>query len=81
MEVNGMTFLTRAGARPYSAHLQVRALQAWRAAARLVSSRWEWVLVADRAARDAAFAAYVVALDAEAAAADELAAVSFRDAA
>jgi hypothetical protein len=76
-----MTFLARAGARPYTAHLQIRALATWRAAARLVSSRWESVLVADRAARDAAFAAYVVALDAEAAAADDLAALYFRDAA
>ncbi|MEA2129424.1 MAG: hypothetical protein QOJ85_2315 [Solirubrobacteraceae bacterium] len=76
-----MAFLARAGTRPYTAHLQIRALDAWRAAARIVSAQWESVLVADRAARDDAFAAYVVALDAEAAAADELAALYFRDAA
>jgi hypothetical protein len=76
-----MTFLARAGARPYTAQLQARALDAWRAAARLVSDRWESVLVADRAARDNVFAAYVAALDAEAAAAAELAALQLRDAA
>jgi hypothetical protein len=76
-----MTFLARAGARPYPAHLHARALEAWRAAAGLVAARWDSVLVADRAARGDAFAAYVVALDAEAAAADELAALHLRDAA
>jgi hypothetical protein len=76
-----MTFLARTGARPYTAHLQVRALAAWRTAAGLVAARWESVLVADRAARDDAFSAYVVALDAEAAAADELAALHLREAA
>jgi hypothetical protein len=76
-----MTFLVRAGARSYTAQLDARALEAWRAAARIVSERWEGVRVADRAARDDAFAAYVLALDAEAVAAGELAELHLRDAA
>jgi hypothetical protein len=76
-----MTFLARAAARPYTAQLQARAMEAWRAAAQRVSDRWESVLVADRGARDDAFAAYVVALDAEAEAAEELAYLHLRDAA
>jgi hypothetical protein len=76
-----MTFLVRAGARSYTAQLHARALEVWRAAARAVSERWEGVLVADRGARDDAFAAYVLALDAEAAAASELAQLHLRDAA
>jgi hypothetical protein len=56
-------------------------MEVWRAAAQLVSDRWESVLVADRGARDDAFAAYVVALDAEAEAAEELAYLHLRDAA
>jgi hypothetical protein len=76
-----MTFLARARTRPYMAQLQAGALEAWRAAARLAWARWDSVLVADRAARADAFAAYLVALDAEAAAADELAALHLCDAA
>jgi hypothetical protein len=64
-----------------TAQLHARALDAWRMAARLVSVQWDGVLVADRGARDDAFAAYVAALDAEAAAADELAGLYFRHAA
>jgi hypothetical protein len=55
-------------------HRQARALYAWRDAELLVQLRWDDCLVADRASsRRGAFAAYVAALDAEAAAADELA--------
>jgi hypothetical protein len=49
------------------------ALDAWREAELQVHVRWDAYLVADRAARRAAFAAYLAALDAEAAAADGLA--------
>jgi hypothetical protein len=67
-KAEGMTFLTRPGAR-----LQARALDAWREAELVVKLRWDVFLVADRASRRLAFAAYVAALDAEAAAASELA--------
>ena len=50
-----------------------RALYAWRDAELLVKLRWDDFLVADRASRRGAFAAYAAALDAEAAAAGELA--------
>jgi hypothetical protein len=53
------------------------ALETWRDAASLVASRWELVLAADRETRAWAFAAYVAALDAEEAAAADLAAMSF----
>ena len=52
---------------------RARALYAWRDAELLVQLRWDIVLEADRASRPGAFAAYVAALDAEAAAAGELA--------
>ena len=68
-----MTFLIRPGAPLYQAQLHARALDRWRDAARFVQSRWDDFLVADRASRRGAFAAYVTALDAEAAAAGELA--------
>lgn len=68
-----MTFLIRPGAPLYQAQLHARALDTWRDAALLVQSRWDDFLAADRASRRGAFAAYVAALDAETAAADELA--------
>ena len=67
-----MTFLIHTGA-PYQAQLQARALATWRDAELLVQLRWDTFRVADRASRRGAFAAYVAALDAEAAAAGELA--------
>ena len=45
----------------------------WRAASRLVWTRWEAFLAAPRDARSHAFASYVAALDAEAAAAAAIA--------
>ena len=68
-----MTFLVRAGAPLHQAQLQARALATWRDAELLVRLRWDDFLVADRTSRRGAFAAYVAALDAEAAAAGELA--------
>jgi len=68
-----MTFLIRPGAPLYQAQLQALALDMWRDAELLVQLRWDDFLVADRASRRGAFAAYVAALDAEAAAAGELA--------
>jgi hypothetical protein len=54
---------------------RARALDAWRDAARLVSTRWEVFLEADREVRACAFASYVAALDGEEAAASEIAAL------
>jgi hypothetical protein len=68
-----MTFLIRPGAALYQAQLQARALDTWRDAELLVQLRWETLLEADRASRPGAFAAYVAALDAEGAAAGDLA--------
>jgi uncharacterized damage-inducible protein DinB len=52
---------------------QVQALDAWREAERLVSDRWALFVDAEPGARQFAFASYVAALDAEEAAAAELA--------
>jgi hypothetical protein len=68
-----MTFLIRPGAPLHEAQLQARALATWRDAELLVQLRWDTFLAADRASRRGVFAAYVAALDAEAAAAGELA--------
>lgn len=68
-----MTFLIRPGAPLYQAQLQARALDRWRDAELLVQLQWGAFLEADRASRPGAFAGYLAALDAEAAAADELA--------
>jgi hypothetical protein len=55
------------------------ALEVWRAAAHLVSVRWDRFLAADPVTRSFAFAAYVAALDAEAAAAADLAVLAARE--
>ncbi len=68
-----MNFLVRRGTPLYEAQLQARALNAWRDAALTVRTRWDAFLVADGASRRDAFAAYVAALDCEAAAAGDLA--------
>ena len=57
-----------------SAELQAFAFDMWREAEAQVRTRWDAFLAADRPSRRrAAFAAYLTALDAEAAAADVLA--------
>jgi hypothetical protein len=61
------------GAWPFAARSSSPARGPWRDAAALVWSRWDMFLVAPPASRAVAFAAYVAALDAEAAAARELA--------
>jgi hypothetical protein len=58
-----------------------RALYTWREAAGLVRLRWSVYLAVEPAARTFAFASYVAALDAEEAAAFELAALVGRAAA
>jgi hypothetical protein len=50
-----------------------QALEAWREAARIVGARWQVFLEADPETHAWAFASYLAALDAEQAAADELA--------
>ena len=70
-----MTFLTRARDLLFEDPLRAQALQAWRVAESRVRGRWDQFLVADREARQFTFAAYLAALDREAAAADELAAL------
>jgi hypothetical protein len=52
------------------------ALRVWRTAAHLVSARWNRVLKAEPGVRQECYAAYVAALDVEAAAAAELAALT-----
>jgi hypothetical protein len=56
--------------------VQVEALEIWRAAAHLVSVRWDRFLHAEPELRVFAFASYVAALDSEAAAAADLAAIA-----
>jgi hypothetical protein len=53
-----------------------QALDAWREAANLVSIRWQLFLEAELEGRQWAFASYVAALDAEEAAAAEVAALA-----
>jgi hypothetical protein len=55
---------------------RAQALDAWREAADLVSMRWQRFLEAESEGRRWAFASYVAALDAEAAAAADLAALA-----
>jgi hypothetical protein len=52
-----------------------RALETWREAASLVATRWQNFLDAEGQSRAFAFASYVAALDAEEAAAAEMAAL------
>jgi hypothetical protein len=55
---------------------RAQALDAWREAADLVSTRWQLFLEAAPGGRQWAFASYVAALDAEEAAAAEMAALA-----
>jgi hypothetical protein len=59
--------------KPQQSRAPLEALETWRAAARLVSARWERFLEADPEMRVFAFASYVAALDSEEAAAADLA--------
>jgi hypothetical protein len=54
---------------------RARALEMWREAASLVATRWQNFLDAEPESRAFAFASYVAALDAEEAAAAEMAAL------
>jgi len=60
---------------------RAEALEVWRDAEQLVSTRWDAFLKAEGDAHRFAFASYVAALDAEEAAAAELATLNLRIAA
>jgi hypothetical protein len=60
----------------FAGRSQARALETWREAASLVATRWRVFLEAEPESRAWAFASYVAALDAEEAAASDLAALS-----
>jgi hypothetical protein len=55
---------------------RAQALAAWREAENLVSTRWQLFLAAESEGRQWAFASYVAALNAEEAAAADLAAIA-----
>lgn len=59
-----------------AARSRAEALDVWRDAANLVSTRWQLFVEADSDGRQWAFASYVAALDAEEAAAAEMAALA-----
>jgi hypothetical protein len=66
---------------PFAAVAWARALDTWREAASLVTTRWELFRDAEPETRRWAFASYMAALDAEEAAATDMAALSTRIAA
>jgi hypothetical protein len=61
---------------PFAGRGRARTLETWREAASLVAIRWQNFLDAEGESRGFAFASYVAALDAEEAAAADLAARS-----
>ena len=63
----------------FASYSRAQALDTWRETAELVATHWHAFLEADDASRAQAFASYVAALDAEEAAAAELAALSVSD--
>lgn len=65
----------------FAGPIQAQAHQAWRDAETLVATRWQAFLEAEPEGRRWAFACYVAALDAEEAAAADMAALSSRIAA
>jgi hypothetical protein len=60
----------------FAPHSRAQALETWREAAGLVRIRWQAFLEAEASSASRAFASYVAALDAEEAAAAEMAALS-----
>ena len=69
------------GTTPFAGPSQAQAQQVWRDAESVVAIRWEVFLEAEPESRAWAFACYVAALDAEEAAAADMAALSSRIAA
>jgi hypothetical protein len=76
-----MTFLISTPTTSPDSQTYERALEEWRRQAQLVAELWENFLAARGRGRSPAFGAYVAALDAEEAAAIELAAFSLAKAA
>ena len=74
-------FPTNLSTPTFGAYGRAEALETWRAAALLVETRWQNFLEAERETRPWAFAAYVAALDAEEAAAADMAGLFTRKAA
>jgi hypothetical protein len=60
----------------FAARDRAQALDAWREAANLVSTRWQLFLEAESDGRQWAFASYLAALDAEEGAAAEMSALA-----
>src|SRR5690348_4169160 len=73
---DSQVFSTDHISRVLAARGRAEALDAWREAAGLVSTRWQLFLEAGPEGRRWAFASYVAALDAEEAAAAEMAALT-----
>jgi hypothetical protein len=69
-------FPTAHSTTPFAGRSRDRALETWRDAASLVAIRWGVFLEAEPESRPWAFASYVAALDAEEAAAADMAALS-----
>jgi len=65
----------------FAVRSRIRALETWREAARLVSTRWELFLDAEPETRKWAYASYLAALDAEEAAAADMAGLPLSNAA
>jgi hypothetical protein len=74
-------FPTSSVTSPFAAQAWARSRETWREAAGLVSTRWQIFIEAESESRKWAFASYIAALDAEEAAATEMAALSTRIAA
>ncbi len=74
-------FPTNLSTPTFGAYGRAEALETWRAAALLVSRRWQAFREAEPETRPWAFAAYVAALDAEEAAATDMAGLYSRMAA
>jgi hypothetical protein len=67
-----MTFLINPATLPFKHDARMEAVELWRTAERLVAERWAQYSTAGRNQASAAYNAYLAALDAEEAAADEL---------
>jgi hypothetical protein len=76
-----MTFLINPATLPFKRDTQGDAIERWRRAEELVMERWKQYMAAGYMEREAAYRAYVAALDAEQAAASELEQLAFSKAA
>jgi hypothetical protein len=76
-----MTFLINPASLPFTRDARMEAVERWRTAERLVAERWAQYSTAGRDQALVAYNAYLAALDAEEAAADELRQLSLSKAA